>query len=393
VIGDAVVAESPEGLPAAARVRAEPDRFYLPQLDALRCCAFFLVFLHHAPPFPGSRAVSLVQQSGWAGVDLFFVLSAYLLVALLDREHAATGTVDVGAFFIRRILRIWPLFYAYIAACFLYFLVDDGARAGTIARRTLGHLLFADNVITVVAREYNPLNFTPHLWTIAFEEQIYLVMPLLFAAIVWLRRHPLLFAGTTLAIVVSQPLLREQFADNQYALWVLPLLHFEAVLAGLLLGAGVGRRFHARVPADLVLIAGAVVLALVAWVPHDAALLASLPHRDVYVFAPVALGCFLIVLGCLSPGSRVARLLARPPWVFLGRISYGLYVWHLTGLQFGRWFAGVLPIPEHALAAWLMVVVPALVWTVAAAVLSYFLLERPFLRMKRRFTIVPNRVD
>ena len=166
-------------------------RFYLPQLDGLRFCAFLLVFLHHSPVFPGgSRVAASVKDMGWVGVDLFFVLSAYLLIALLHREHAATGATDFKKFFIRRALRIWPLFYVYVAACFLSLRRHRTAR--TWLRSRAGRsatCFFVDNFFTAFAGEYNPLNFTPHLWTIAFEEQIYLFIPLLFAAIVGLRRH------------------------------------------------------------------------------------------------------------------------------------------------------------------------------------------------------------
>ena len=126
------------------------------------------------------------------GVDRFFVLSAYLLFALLHREHEATGQTDFKKFFIRRVLRIWPLFYVYIGACFVYFLVLGG-KDPSVYGRTIGHLFFLDNFFTAFAGQYNPLNFTPHLWTIAFEEQIYLFMPLLFMAIVGLRQKPAWF--------------------------------------------------------------------------------------------------------------------------------------------------------------------------------------------------------
>ena len=141
-------------------------RFYLPQLDGLRFCAFLLVFLHHSPVFPGgSRAAASVKDMGWVGVDLFFVLSAYLLIALLQREHAATGAIDFKKFFIRRALRIWPLFYVYVAACFVHFVATDGEDLTKITGRTIGHLFLVDNFFSAFSGEYNPLNFTLHLWT------------------------------------------------------------------------------------------------------------------------------------------------------------------------------------------------------------------------------------
>jgi peptidoglycan/LPS O-acetylase OafA/YrhL len=184
------------------------------------------------------------------GVDLFFVLSAYLLIALLQREHAATGAIDFKKFFIRRALRIWPLFYVYVAACFVHFVATDGEDLTKITGRTIGHLFLVDNFFSAFSGEYNPLNFTLHLWTIAFEEQIYLFIPLLFAAIVALRRHTTLSVLTAAAILVSQPLLRwglTRFHASELTVWVVPFLHFDTIFAGLLLGAGVGAGIKEKV--------------------------------------------------------------------------------------------------------------------------------------------------
>jgi len=384
--------------------RAEPaqargtERFYVPALDGLRFCAFALVFLHHSPVFPGgSQTASVLKEFGWIGVDLFFVLSAYLLIALLQREHVATGSMDLGKFFARRILRIWPLFYVYVAACYGYSLAT-GSGSAEIDGRTIGHLFFLDNVFTALTGEYNPLNFTSHLWTIAFEEQFYLFIPLLFAAVVSLRRHGKLFALTMAAVILCQPLLRwgvTRFHDDERTFWVIPFLHADAILVGLLLGAGVGARLIVRVSGDLYAAAGAMVLGLLLFAPANAAVADLLPERQVYFFSVLALSFFLIVLGCLDQRSRIAWVLSRQPFVFLGRISYGLYVWHLVGHEFGpdlarRWLpAGTIPAGE--IASWLSAVLPALLLTLVLAVTSYFALERPFLLIKQRFTVVPNR--
>jgi peptidoglycan/LPS O-acetylase OafA/YrhL len=375
-------------------------RFYLPQLDGLRFCAFLLVFLHHSPVFPGgSRAAASVKDMGWVGVDLFFVLSAYLLIALLHREHAATGATDFKKFFIRRALRIWPLFYVYVAACFVHFVATDGEDLTKITGRTIGHLFLVDNFFSAFSGEYNPLNFTLHLWTIAFEEQIYLFIPLLFAAIVALRRHTTLSVLTAAAILVSQPLLRwglTRFHASELTVWVVPFLHFDTIFAGLLLGAGVGAGIKEKVSGDVLAIAGALVLGGIVFELPNSSLSTVLPVRSVYLFTLLALAFFLIVLGCLDQGSRIAWLLARQPFVFLGRISYGLYVWHWAGNQYAPGFTARLWAHENLdnqFVAWLSLVLPALLLTVALSVLSYFGLERPFLRIKSRFTLVPNRAD
>jgi peptidoglycan/LPS O-acetylase OafA/YrhL len=374
-------------------------RVYLPQLDGLRFCAFLLVFVHHSPVFPGSRAAAAVKEFGFVGVDLFFVLSAYLLIALLQREYTVTGATDFGKYFIRRALRIWPLFYVYIGACFVYFLAVDGKDMAVITGRTIGHVFLVDNFFTAFDGHYNPLNFTPHLWTIAFEEQIYLFIPLLFTALVALRRSPRLFACVAVGIAVMQPLLRwglTRFHSNELTVWTVPFLHFDTIFAGLLLGAGVGSRLKDRIPGDVLVIIGLLILGVVFFQPADSDLFRA-PGRAVYLFTFLAFAFFLIVLGNLDGRSWTARLLGLQPFVFLGRISYGLYVWHWVGNEFGPglarlWFPALVS-SQNPIVAWASLVGTALSLTVALSVSSYFVLERPFLRIKTRFTVVPNRQD
>ena len=392
----------PHGITTGNAAGAAGGRFYLPQLDGLRFCAFLLVFLHHSPVFPGgSRAAAAAQGMGWVGVDLFFVLSAYLLIALLHQEHEATGATDFRKFFIRRALRIWPLFYVYVAACFVHFIATDGEDMAEVTGRTIGHLFLLDNFFTAFAGQYNPLNFTQHLWTVAFEEQVYLFIPLLFAAIVWLRRRQPLFALAAVAVVASQPLLRwalTLFHDDETTVWVIPFLHADTIIAGLLLGAGVGSTLKQSVPGDVFAIAGALVLGVVVFVLPARATSANSCQRRPFISSRCwpsrSFSSFLDVWtrDRGSPGSWHGGR-----WCFWGesRTVSTSGIW--AGNQFGpslarSWFSALVNL-ENPLVAWLFVVLSALSWTVAVSVLSYFVLERPFLRIKSRFTLVPNRAD
>ncbi len=116
---------------------ALPTRFHRPELDVLRFGAFLLVFLHHALPHDTASYVGLphfaaqtlaaIGRAGALGVDLFFALSSYLITELLLREHRATTRIDVRAFYVRRILRIWPLYFlALIILAPLMRLIDPG---------------------------------------------------------------------------------------------------------------------------------------------------------------------------------------------------------------------------------------------------------------------------
>ena len=110
-----------EGSPKKSR------RFYVPQLDGLRFLAFLLVFVHHgphwdavfAPHSTGNRIFSFLESYGWCGVDLFLVLSAYLITSLLLIEYQQEHDISLRGFYLRRILRIWPLYYLMTGLGFL----------------------------------------------------------------------------------------------------------------------------------------------------------------------------------------------------------------------------------------------------------------------------------
>ena len=106
---------------------ANNDRFYHPELDALRFVAFLAVFIHHALPRDASLYIAnglspavtqwllTAKEAGAFGLDLFFALSAYLITELLLREHAQRGSFSIPAFYVRRALRIWPLYFTFLA--------------------------------------------------------------------------------------------------------------------------------------------------------------------------------------------------------------------------------------------------------------------------------------
>ena len=98
-------------------MHAEAARFYVPELDSLRFFAFLAVFICHLSHELGGSLV--ITNTGTFGVDLFFTLSAYLITELLMREKERFGRVDVKSFYVRRILRIWPLYLGFLATVFI----------------------------------------------------------------------------------------------------------------------------------------------------------------------------------------------------------------------------------------------------------------------------------
>ena len=148
---------------------------YYPELDSLRFFAFLLVLIHHAPYLESIKFWSTLSKYGWMGVDLFLCLSAFLFARLLYVEYQNTGDINVGYFYLRRALRIWPL-YLFFLGLVIFLSVQKNGWNPTIIQRTIGMLTFTDNLLTAVFG-YSALLYSAHIWTISYEEQFYIIIP------------------------------------------------------------------------------------------------------------------------------------------------------------------------------------------------------------------------
>ncbi len=171
-------------------------RYYCPELDGLRFLAFFLVFLHHVPLYGQGKPMLLARFGpyGWMGVDLFLCLSSFLISKLLLLEWQSTGTISLGRFYVRRSLRIWPL---YFLMCLLGFVVfpclgyaptfGDHDYAELVHHFLLPYLTFFGNWATA-HYNYAPSQALFLLWTISLEEQFYIIWPLVLLALRFNKR-------------------------------------------------------------------------------------------------------------------------------------------------------------------------------------------------------------
>lgn len=164
----------------------QPTRghYYRPELDVLRFIAFALVFLYHSVPANSHpKLASLIPTltpllltftaSGRYGVSIFFVLSAFLLCELLLREKQATDSLQIGQFYIRRIARIWPLYYLILALGIL-FAVIPGNPSGGMNQIGWYEIFMAPSSVVHYGWALNPI--VP-LWSISIEERLYLLIP------------------------------------------------------------------------------------------------------------------------------------------------------------------------------------------------------------------------
>ena len=370
--------------------RAPAPGAHHPALDGLRGVAVLMVLSFHFLHIDGEggvaeRTLLAASRSGWAGVDLFFVLSGFLITGILLDARGAPGYF--GAFYARRVLRIFPLYYAYLAVLFLVvpLLSSLDVKPGTQGWlwTYLGNVLFA--------REggFEASPYTGHFWSLAVEEQFYLAWPL----VVWVlprRRLALVCLGLVAgAFALRLGIHRTTF--NATAAYVLTPARMDALALGALVAVAAREPSwwpRVRRGAPWLLAASAAAVAAV-WV-HQGGLFGGDPVVQVWAFGPLAAGFAALVVLTVdpAPSSRLSRTLSRPWLRGAGKYSYGLYVLHypiflgleaagLTSLALsgatGSRLAGVLAFAAVAGLA-----------TFAAALLSWNLLEKPFLRWKDR---------
>jgi peptidoglycan/LPS O-acetylase OafA/YrhL len=360
---------------------------YRPELDVVRFIAFASVFVHHIQPrsdfMPAHASLGAVEvgdgifNAAGFGLCLFFALSAYLICDLLLRERHATGTVKIGAFYRRRILRIWPLYLLGLLIGVFYALAThyyDKARL-------LAYLLMAGNWYCMVhGWTANPM--LP-LWSISVEEQFYLFWP---AVARWFSvRKMYLLAGVMILVANGWLVYYGQIhADVDITIWTNSFVQFEMFAAGILLALVLHQRMpqiHAALRWLLFLFWPAAWFVSV-YVFHAKARTGSASSLDLTVgYGLAALGSVSLILSLL--GLRAELI---PRWAsYLGRISYGLYVFHSVARVPVMYIPGVQSSPP------ILPVLLQLALTVALAALSYRFFETPFLRMKARAEVISTR--
>jgi peptidoglycan/LPS O-acetylase OafA/YrhL len=364
------------------------ERFYRPGLDILRALAFLLVFMAHGLVWQLDKhtAVGAIGRVGEFGVGIFFFLSSYLITELLLREKRVTGNIQIPAFYARRILRIWPLYFAMIALCWGYGLVSP-SHTLSLAWLLSMSLLFTN---WYAAGHGYPPGFVYPLWSLAIEEQFYLLWPFLvkYLSPADLLKVALFFIAAAY-LMLAHLLGQGQSLDP--AIWVNSLVQFQFFA----LGAGLAVVLRGRTPQlnrawrFALFLAGLLCLraAQAAVYVNNPALAHDFAHIAPRFVSALA-GCVCLFFSCLGcPAGSLQK-----PFIYLGKISYGLYVFHVLWLGLVRdGMLHVLGKGVSPLAFQLIVMAVALPATILTAMLSYRYLESPFLRWKKSFTIVASR--
>ena len=354
------------------KVTGSAPSLYFPTLDGLRFCAFLLVFIHHLPR-SSMPILGFLHDQGWVGVHIFLALSAYLLTAILGLEYATKGSISLFRFYVRRALRIWPLYYAFCLIAFVtsIFIIESPWSVKHIARFS-GLLTFTDNILCGI-NGYNFLPFSPHLWTISLEEQFYLVLPFLLRG--WLRDRRALVTGLLLVWVgfLAVRLLCVVFHAPHPLLWT-SVFSADSLLIGTALGAINWRPTWTTPTRILFIIGGLMGIFSGGFTPS----LDLVGMHQVFIYSSVGIGTALILLAALH--EPLLAFLGAKPLRYLGKISYGLYVFHFFGIFIGRKL-----LSRAGTDNWWLLAFASLVATVGLSVLSYEIFEKKFLQLKRRF--------
>lgn len=360
---------------------SEKPSFYLPQLDGLRFGAALLVFFHHAPKISGLEPL---KNFGWIGVDLFLSISAFLLTRLLYLEWQSNGEIRLRAFYIRRALRIWPLFLCYATAMCIWTAVNGGLDYETILAWWLSFITFSNNLLTALIG-YSPVGFTSHLWTIALEEQAYVLLPLILIVFLDTRAPLKVLLKGAVVVICMLILARTAFvlveAEHPF-IWVLPLRADPFILGAV---AAIILDDKAIPKPWTILCLGLVLMASVSFFPSF-----NKPGAyQVIGYTISAIGCTAVVIAVQAPGI-VASLLSWSTFRYLGKISYGIYVYHILciALAANLVFQTGLSGTEQGR---VLVLGIGFILTVCVSAVSYELLEKPFLKMKARYTRVVSR--
>jgi len=367
---------------------AEQPAFYFPELDGLRFIAFLLVFIHHAPA-PDQPAVNFIHTFGWIGVDLFFALSAFLFVKLLSKEFHRTGTISAKKFYIRRGLRIWPLYYMFCIVMMLP--IDFFGPVNFVSSRAVGLFTFTDNILTAHS-SYNPIHITAHLWTISYEEQFYLVIPVLLLFLFRSSRARVVtcLSASAAVLVVVRAVLIHLLKTPHPAIWVLPVTHFESIILGIVVGLGGFDMLFSRIPAILVLTSSLFS----GWLMTQLGPIEEIRWNLMITYPLIGLSTSLIVYFVFRTGKAPwMKWLSFGPLVYLGKISYGLYVYHLLGFFLGFQLLERQPLLQSGLlhSRYVAFCLTSLSITIAISSASYLLIEKPFLRLKKRFEVIASR--
>jgi len=366
------------------------DRVFFPNLDGLRFFCFLSVFLYHGfytsdPALLQNEAYSFIKHflfaNGNLGVNFFFVLSGFLITYLLLSEREQCGRIDVPRFYLRRVLRIWPLFYACVLIGFVlfpYIKKLSGLEPAETANWWM-YLTFLNN-FDVIREGLPDASILGVLWSIAVEEQFYLVWPLLLAL------FPPRFYGWLFAVIGAVSVaFRAFYAGNEMVIEY----HTLSVISDMAIGGAAAWLAWSRnsviervrvLPKIFIVLIYVLVLLTYLWRDKIFAGAAGIAIERVLSGVLFA----LVILEQNYAQRSLFKFSSFPRISRLGTITYGMYCLHFLAILIALRLTGRF---YERTELWQVIAdtLLALVLTIVISLISYRFFERPFLQLKKRF--------
>ncbi|RAI80940.1 acyltransferase [Macrococcoides caseolyticum subsp. hominis] len=358
------------------------NRKYLPGLDGIRAIAVIAIIIFHLNPkwLPG----------GFLGVDTFFVISGYLIAMLLINEYEKTGTINILQFWIRRMKRLFPPVLFMILIVIQYIIFFDQSLLYQLKKDVIAALLYISNWWYIFdglsyfeSFEARPLE---HLWSLAIEEQFYLLFPLILILMLnkWSKKNILLlfFVVSILSAILMSTLYDP--AANVSRIYFGTDTRLQTLLLGVMC-AFIWPAFKLKRDAPRILVVIIDFLGFIGLIVLMYSIY-KLSEHSAFLFNGgfYVLGIFtvLIIMAAVHPSSIMSRLLGIKPLTVIGKYSYSLYLWHypVIVLMQKHFVQGQVPIYIH---------ISSVILTIVLAVFSYKLIERPYrLNGLKVFTIM-----
>jgi peptidoglycan/LPS O-acetylase OafA/YrhL len=347
----------PESSPALFTFR------HFPQLDGLRGFAILLVIVCHLLQFDSGMHVGGSGGLGGLGVLLFFVLSGFLITGLLDREKRQTGRISLSAFYIRRVLRLFPALFCFLAV--LVLLIVLGIVTDTSWRTLAACLVYVRNL---KGQGYS----TAHIWSLSIEEQFYLFWPCIMRLVDRAKALRIAAAGVLAVSVFRMVGIHWQWGSYDLgAFYERSWYRFDSMLIGCAIALILSQSVRAgklRTYLSSVALPVALWPAILAWT-----LWGESVSQVWYLTVQTIFASLILFNLVLAKESLYLRIFSNPLMGWLGRISYSWYLWQqlFTVFTSPAWH-GLRTFPTNVAASLLI------------AVASQRFVERPFLRMKDR---------
>ena len=363
---------------------------YIPGLDGLRAVAVVAVLLYHSQDITGLSAI-LTPEAGFLGVEMFFVISGFLITALLLQEHTRSGRIGIKDFWLRRARRLLPALYVFLGGTTALAALFGTDALDKIKEEILGAVFYASNWLLLANdQSYFEAAGRPsllrHLWSLAIEEQFYLLWPLVVIVALRVGGRKLL-GGLTVAAIAGSTFLMWRLFDGVEQFGDVTAVYFrtDARAAALLLGALLavvwrpweGTRASHNPSPEVRWIIDVLGLCAIAFAVYlNFAFTDRVVQWDTVTrlyhggFLTLSAATVIAIAAVSIPGSQLGAALGNPVFRWIGLRSYGLYLWHWPIFQLTRPRLDV-DIDGYTLLGIRLAI------TVVAVELSYQLVERP----------------